>query len=177
MSDSAMHVFERVGLGKAPFRCIGVFQDVGPHRYPGPGGVTIEIGAPGQAMGTCAHCGTGIADCYQIKSADGKKFVVGSSCVERTGDAGLIKSYKNSPEVRAFNRAKRAMLADKKASELALLIAQNSETLASIPRTTWDGKQEPMLDFLNRVVPRCGAAGKARYLKFVMASLAKAVQS
>ena len=117
-----MHVFTRSNLGAAPFFCVGVYQKVGPIMMAD----GSEIGSPGQAMGICAHCGTGIADCYIIRSADGKQFDVGSSCVEKTGDAGLIKSYKNSPEVRAFAKAKRDLLAAKKSNELAALIEATS---------------------------------------------------
>jgi hypothetical protein len=167
-----MHVFTRSNLGVAPFRCVGVFSDTGPHLYPQADGTTIEIGSPGQAMGVCAHCGTGIADCYKIRSADGKEFVVGSSCVEKTGDAGLIKSYKNSPAVRAFAKAKRDLLAAKKSNELAALIEANKDKLATIMYTKWDKTEESQLDYLTRVIPMCGAAGRARYLKHVKNLLA-----
>ena len=162
-----MHVFTRSNLGSAPFRCIGVFQDVGPKVIGNFGGIVTTVGSPGQAMGVCAHCGTGIADCYQIKSADGKTFVVGSSCVEKTGDAGLIKSYKNSPEVRAFNKAKRDLLANKKQAELAEIIAANKEKLESMQVKKWNGETESQYEYLTRVVPMCGVSGRARYLKHV----------
>ena len=158
-----MHVFTRSNLGSAPFRCVGVFQQVGPIVLSD----GTQVGSPGQAMGVCAHCGTGIADCYQIKSADGKVFVVGSSCVEKTGDAGLIKSYKNSPEVRAFNKAKRDLLANKKQTELAEILQANKEKLASIQIKKWNGEMESQFEYLTRVIPMCGAAGRARYLKHV----------
>ncbi len=158
-----MHVFTRSKLGSAPFRCVGVYQKVGPIRMAD----GSEIGSPGQAMGVCAHCGTGIADCYEIKSAEGNTFVVGSSCVEKTGDAGLIKSYKNSPEVRAFNKAKRDLLMYKKQVELAYMVASNKEKLQSMQIKKWNGEMESQYDYLTRVIPMCGAAGRARYLKHV----------
>jgi hypothetical protein len=167
-----MHVFTRSKLGVAPFRCVGVYQDIGPKVISNQGVVTTMIGSPGQAMGVCAHCGTGIADCFQIKSADGKTFVVGSSCVEKTGDAGLIKSYKNSPEVRAFNKEKRDLLASKKQAELAEIIAANKEKLESMQVKKWNGEMESQFEYLTRVIPMCGAAGRSRYLKHVKNILA-----
>lgn len=74
------HPFEAAGLGLAPFRCIGAETRVGPIRLPG----GIEVGAPGQPMGTCDFCGTGIAECYVIRSSDGKQFIVGCDCVAKT---------------------------------------------------------------------------------------------
>jgi hypothetical protein len=169
-----VHVFTRSKLGLAPFRCIGVYQDIGPKVISHQGGVTTMIGSPGQAMGVCAHCGTGIADCYQIKSADGKSFVVGSSCVEKTGVLGLIKSYKNSPEVRAFIKAKRDLLNSNKKEELSSLIEANRERLSSMmkPKFGLLSQTESQLAYLLRVIPMCGAAGRARYLKHVKSLLA-----
>lgn len=97
MNDAThtVHKFEAAGLGKAPFQLVGFDRRVGPIRRMvdfGNGAVEVEVGAPGQPMGSCDYCGTGIADCYVIQSADGKKFVVGSTCVNKTGDAGLRRA-------------------------------------------------------------------------------------
>jgi len=165
-----VHVFTRSKLGLAPFRCIGVYQDVGPKTLSD----GSQVGSAGQSMGVCDHCGTGIRDCYQIKSADGNTFVVGSSCVEKTGDAGLIKSYKNSPEVRAFIKAKRDLLNSNKKEELSSLIEANRERLSSMmkPKFGLLSQTESQLAYLLRVIPMCGAAGRARYLKHVKSLLA-----
>jgi len=88
MNATTIHKFEAAGLGLAPFRYVGCYEDRGPHRSE-INGVTVEVGAPGQPMGTCAYCGQGIALCFQIRSSDGRTFVVGSDCVEKTGDRGL----------------------------------------------------------------------------------------
>lgn len=80
-----VHVFEKAGLGKAPFTFIGMYVDRGPKNM----GNGYTVGSPGQPMGTCDYCGTGIANCCRIQSSDGKVFVVGTDCVEKTGDSGL----------------------------------------------------------------------------------------
>lgn len=87
------HRFEKAGLGKAPFRIVGHEEKRGPIHLDD--GITT-IGAPGQPMGSCDFCGTGIADCFTIAGSDGKRFVVGSTCVEKTGDKGLIKVAKSA---------------------------------------------------------------------------------
>ena len=52
-------------------------------------------------MGSCDFCGQGIADCYQIRSSDGRNFIVGSSCVNKTGDRGLRRGVnKHKVEIR-----------------------------------------------------------------------------
>ena len=156
-----MHVFTRSNLGAAPFRCIGVHQKLGPiHMADG-----TEVGSPGQPMGVCAHCGTGIADCYEIRSADGNTFVVGSSCVEKTGDAGLLRSYKNSPAVRAFRRAKREVRAKAVNVQLTDLLAASKEKLEVMMIKKWNGQMESQFDYFKRIIPQCGASGRSRYLK------------
>lgn len=66
----ATHPFEKRGLGLAPFTLAGMAEQRLEHT--------------GQPAGTCDYCGTGIAYCFLIRSADGKKFVVGSDCVIKT---------------------------------------------------------------------------------------------
>ena len=71
---TTVHPFEKAGLGKAPFRCVGMSENWyvtgnGSHRQPG---------------GCCEYCGTGILYEYTIKDSEGKTFVVGSDCVEKT---------------------------------------------------------------------------------------------
>jgi hypothetical protein len=84
---TTQHVFEAAGLGLAPFRCVGMHTEVGPRNL----GNGVSVGAPGQPMGCCDYCGTGILYCFEIVSTDGKAFIVGSDCVYKTGDAGLRK--------------------------------------------------------------------------------------
>lgn len=89
-NTSKIHDFEKAGLGRAPFTFKGAYEDRGPHTWTDPStGITTIAGAPGQPMGTCAYCGQGIAICCSIEDADGKRFIVGSDCVNRTGDRGL----------------------------------------------------------------------------------------
>lgn len=92
------HPFEISGLGKAPFKCLGMRSN----KFT-PGGLMGHLHSkPG---GTCAHCGTGILYEFMIESSDGKKFVVGSSCVEKT-DPVLYRQLKSIR--REIERQKRA---------------------------------------------------------------------
>jgi hypothetical protein len=72
------HVFEDAGLGRAPFRAIG--------------SVEISRALPdggSQPAGTCDFCGAGIRYALQVRSADGREFVVGLDCAGKVGDAGM----------------------------------------------------------------------------------------
>lgn len=94
MSDRAIHDFEKAGLGRAPFRCVGVasipsasLAEANPQAYNN----ALAMLPKGLGCGSCSYCGTGIMHNYIIVSADDRRFVVGSDCVARTGDAGLTK--------------------------------------------------------------------------------------
>lgn len=87
-TTKTVHPFEQSGCGRAPFRLEAVYEDRGPKQMPD--GSTV--GSAGQPMGTCAHCGAGIAVVCVISDADGKSFTVGSTCVYKTNDAGLSSS-------------------------------------------------------------------------------------
>lgn len=91
-----IHAFEKAGLGKAPFQWIGVVIKRGPIKWTDKNGIIHEIGSPGQPMGCCAYCYTGIAECHIVESSDGKRFEVGSSCVRKTGDTGLKTSVREA---------------------------------------------------------------------------------
>lgn len=69
-SKDGLHPFQRAGLGIAPFKYIGMTEKVIKHAD-----------GTEQPSGTCDYCSNGIRYCYQIQSADGKVFQVGSDCV------------------------------------------------------------------------------------------------
>lgn len=115
-----VHKFEAAGLGKAPFTFLGMERRVGPIDL----GNGMSVGAPGQPMGVCDFCGTGIADCYIIRSADDKHSIVGCDCIRKHGDAGLVKVI--DPIVReAKNRKARERAAVKRADRRKEEAARN----------------------------------------------------
>lgn len=121
-----IHAFEQAGLGLAPFRFIGMIEqeespyDAGTVKAGIIGGCEIHT----QPGGTCDFCGTFIIDMFKIRSADDKTFKVGSDCLLKTGDAGLIKLV---PELK-----KKAAKARKEARE-AELIRRAKEAFQSRP--------------------------------------------
>lgn len=161
-ADVGVHVFERSNLGKAPFRCIGVETKI----------FRASPDSPAQPGGSCDYCGTGIMIHCHIRGADGRTFKVGSDCVAKTGDAGLIKSYKNRPEVRKAKRDAAARKADRVAAEWKALITDpaNREKLAALP--SGNSYSKNLLEQFEWIWNRCGATGKAKYLKGLKARLA-----
>ena len=129
-----MHKFEIAGLGKAPFKYVGNYTDVGPRVWE-KDGIRYESGAPGQPMGTCDYCGQGIKFCFEIKSADGKKFVVGSDCVMKTHAKGDRVYSAVEQEVLRFKREARHANEKKKIAELREMLKDDAvrEVLAGRP--------------------------------------------
>jgi hypothetical protein len=93
-NEVGVHVFERAGLGLAPFRVYD-FMTITYQACPG---------APVQPGGSCDYCGTGIMYACLIQSSDGKRFKVGCDCVNKTGDKGIIQAYKKSAAYRDHQR-------------------------------------------------------------------------
>lgn len=134
------HLFERTGkMGKAPFRCTGFAKTSG---------------------SSCEYCGTGCIYRARIESSDGVVSFVGLDCANKTGDAGLVRNIKYSPEYRALQRAKRHAKDEANKAEIATLLAD--------PRMT-----DIQRHGFGYRLGWCGAAGRARLLS----EMRKAVQS
>lgn len=94
-----LHQFEKAGLGAAPFRCVASYEK------------TYQAcqGAPIQPGGSCDYCAAGIRYVFLIQGADGRKFEVGSSCVEKCAKKGDRVLTEVQAEARRIKReAKRA---------------------------------------------------------------------
>lgn len=163
--EVGMHAFERAGLGKAPFRFIGASDNV----------IVYPDGSQ-KAGGSCDYCGTGIRTECQVKSADGRIFKVGCNCIEKVGDAGLLKAYKTSPEYRAHqNKLKRERDAIV-LSELKTTIVVCHKQLAAMPHPMGftdrkTGIALTALDWANWMLENCGASGRKSVLKRLNAML------
>ena len=71
---NTIHCFEERGLGQAPFTYLYCLE----------------------GRSSCQYCSTSIRYKFFIRSADGKEFFVGSDCVMKTGDLGLISTVKQA---------------------------------------------------------------------------------
>lgn len=110
-----IHLFEQAGLGIAPFRCVG-FASL-PNRELAEKNPTAYNNAlrdmpSGYHYGTCQYCSTALTNHCLIKSSDGKQFVVGSECVRKTGDRGMVDFAARAKReaVQARKQAERQML-------------------------------------------------------------------
>jgi hypothetical protein len=168
-----LHPWEKAGLGKAPFRWLGVEVKYGPIRIARADGTTLEIGAPGQPMGSCAFCGQGIAECHSIASADGKEFIVGCDCVRRVNAEGeKVRTAAERASLDLKNAAARARHAAKAAASRARLKELLDrpgfrEELSAKPSAyAWKAeKGETAWDDLEWLANQCGHAGRLRLIK------------
>ena len=170
--DDAVHPWERAGLGKAPFRWMGISEERGPKRYLNRDGTETIIGSEGQPMGSCAYCAQGIAEVHHIRSADGRNFTVGCDCVRRCNPADapvLTKAERASKKARnAKARARSASNAEASSARLTELLADEGVRgkLAARPSAqAWkaaEGGTE--LDDVEWLATRCGHTGRAKLI-------------
>lgn len=97
------HVFEAAGLGQAPF----------------------FLASYSCESNSCHFCGTYIKHNYHIQDANGKRFVVGSECVLKTGDNGLMNDVKTHRSALA-KQARKAKNEQKFADRVAARKAQQA---------------------------------------------------
>lgn len=170
-TENKIHKFEQAGLGKAPFRFVGVEERRGPIRELDKNGqpTGVEYGAPGQPMGTCDYCGQGIAICCTIVSADGKRFIVGSDCVAKTGDAGL-RTVKTA--VNKLAREKTVARERQRIGDMRDRLTMDDELrakLSAIPHPQdWRAeKGETLLDSVEWMMERAGHSGRMKTVRCI----------
>ena len=163
-----LHPFEEAGLGKAPFKFVGHERRVGPIDL----GEGRSVGAPGQPMGTCDHCGMGIADCYHVESSDGKRFVVGCQCIEKLYNSKnrTTRDLHRDPAYREFKKEKNRIATARRHAREKQKIAEGKEwaeaheaELKKLPNPNREG--ESRWDQYIWFMKNAGNAGCIRLLK------------
>jgi hypothetical protein len=165
-----IHPFELAGLGKAPFRIIGVEEKVGPLRYTTPDGIMVEVGAPGQPMGCCAFCGQGIKECWSIKSQDNKVFIVGCDCVRKTVDPRLISALdKKKSKLRKEKADKKCLeLVNSAEEELKNEAVRNSLSAQIRSEAPSWANDRSMLSYVEFLLSKGGRTGKTKAAKIIL---------
>lgn len=165
-----MHPFEKAGLGKAPFKFLSM-EDKGPThdngmRYAGQtkDGFDMYVGAGG----SCAYCGTYICLHFNVESADGKKFHVGSDCIEKINQEDPMLAKQVSIELRKYKSKQRLELQDKKIKEVEQIIEENKDVLIKLPHPKMQWRTDKtMLDYCNWIMVYGGKAGKIKLKKLI----------
>lgn len=110
-TETHIHTFEQSGLGIAPFKVVGIWDM--PSRSlleHNPEAWNNALRTAPCRVGSCHYCGHELIVHFIIKSSDSKIFAVGSECVRKTGEKGLIDKMKALQKARdrEIRRAKQA---------------------------------------------------------------------
>ena len=164
-----MHPFESAGLGKAPFHYEGMTIEV----CGGPNAAGVQVGYAGQPAGTCQYCGMGIKYVCHIRSADGRRFKVGSDCVmklDRSSNAPLVAAVDNAKK--ALERKKRQ---EKRNAETARESARIEAARSALPAVRGVLAAQPhpvrpgdsLADYVEWLLSHAGHSGKLRAARII----------
>jgi hypothetical protein len=164
-----IHPFERARLGAAPFRFVGMSEKV----------YVAWPGAPEQPAGTCDFCGNGIRYCYNIESADGKRFIVGCDCVKRTDKESLVNAteferavaQQKREQARARTRARTAREEERIAQALEAFDqdaeAQDKASKRPHPLEWRAAKGATLLDWIDWMRNNAFHSGRLRVIRVI----------
>lgn len=135
MNRTKQHVFEKANLGLAPYSLVSVEMR--------------EQAPDSPRVGTsCDYCGTYITNIFCCKSSDGKKFVIGSTCVEKLGDAGLTRVVND--RVREYQKIQRRAREQQRMTQVLEQFNSVKELLAEKPHPNsyLAAKGKTLLDYV-----------------------------
>ena len=162
-----IHPFEAAGLGRAPFRFVGLDYRVGPIKIAESGGCETLVGSPGQPMGCCKYCGQGIAEICIIEDADRKTFEVGNVCVGKVDarlgpivDRQVKKAARLRREERAMKRIDAA--AEALTPEVEAILAQRPHPYTSMAR-----EGHTLFGYVSYLFANGGTTGRTRAARIV----------
>jgi hypothetical protein len=172
---SSTHPFTARGLGQAPFRYIGEKRQNIAYGQAVVGSLGNGAEITTKPGGTCAYCGTYIVNMFNVESADGNKFHVGSDCVAKIASA--------DPELasvvdQAVTTARRVQTEARNAAKISALRAQLAQpevraALASKPHPR-GFKGQTLLNSVEWMMQHSGTAGRLATAKVVALALAPA---
>ncbi len=154
MTDSqTMNKWEKQGLGKAPFRLVGMFSlpsrallEANPTAYNN----EMALMPRGFHIGSCGVCSISLINNFLIKSACGQKFSVGCDCVKKTGDTVIIDQVKEKKKAiaKAKRDAKRKAEFEKREAKIQQELADQREKNGGL--TNDELEKQNRIDLQNR---------------------------
>lgn len=160
MTATAIHPFEQRGLGQAPFRYVGIEAQEMSHgqRVLGSVGGCEVTTQPG---GTCAYCGQYIVNMFNVESADGQRFHVGSDCIRKV-DAALAAEIAPAIKQRKRDRDNARIAAAKAALPHAASLRSRPHP---VPMLAEQGRT--LADYCEWLFKHAGTSGSLRAAKIV----------
>ena len=139
------HPFEIAGLGRAPFRFVGIVSlpsralaEQNPSAF---ANAMSEI-PRGIGVGTCAFCGQGIVNNAIVQDATGKRFVVGCDCIRKISTRKLVSAMQAAINAEKRAKAKAAREAAHEARRVAAAALLDAERERNGGSTDWEASQE-----------------------------------
>ena len=161
-----IHPFELAGLGKAPFRYVGIeFQEIshGERVIGSIGGCAITT----QPGGTCAFCGHFILNMFNVESSDGQRFHVGCDCIHKVGDPKLSKA------VTADEKKMKSSREDRRIAEAQAALPNAFKLQMSPHPTPYQAQQgKTLANYCEWLFSNAGRSGKLRAARMVEAAIA-----
>lgn len=143
-----IHVFEAAGLGKGPFHLSSVTEE----------------------GGHCQYCNTAIVFRFYIKGQDSRIFFVGSDCVMKTGDVGLMRVVEREVKKRQAElrqkREEQKMAAIRDRLTDPAVIAEF--TTQPHPYAYYANQGKTKLDYINWILRFGGKTAKLDLAKIVL---------
>lgn len=148
IASPVVHVFEVAGLGKGPFHL-------------------DHVTAEG---GHCQFCNTAIVFRFYIKGQDAKVFFVGSDCVMKTGDVGLMRVVemevkKRQAELRARRDAEKMAAIKDRLSDPAVIAELQSKPH---PYAYYAKNGKTLKDYVDYIFRYGGKAAKLKLASYVL---------
>lgn len=187
-----IHVFEEAGHGKAPYSYHGAFY-VDKVRA---GEITsdyhknivtehfdyLDNGMKG--LCNCHFCGTEILYHFKIMSSDRHKFIVGSTCIYKTGDSGLINYVKpaktelervQKERKKQAAKGKRLIRETKKIEQGKKLLTNQSEYINTFPHpNNWYNSQgKTFFDYCGWIFNHAGNSTKISVTNWIKRRIVK----
>ncbi len=175
-----IHKFEKAGLGKAPFTLVDVWNapsrslaEANPEAY----NRAISEGprtTSGRGFCSCHYCGHEILTHCVIEGSDGARFFVGSDCVAKTGDKGLI--IRVMTEIKKKQKDRRRELDQQKIEEFASLMRtpEIRDILEKLPHPNahFASRGKTLLNWADFMRRCSGVAGTKKGLRIVKKAIA-----
>lgn len=170
-NETTMHPFERT-LGQGPYKFVAFFdlgQVIGALHAGNVGAYNNGLAmAPKveSGLGTCSHCGHAILNIYVVQIGNGKRYGVGSECIEKAGLPARELSAVKRAELK-HKRDQRAALKVRKGAaargEIKALIESQTDTLKALPHPSVDGLN--LLNYATYTLDRSSDGGVVFALK------------
>ena len=160
-TQTEVHPFEARGLGKAPFRYVGLqYQEISyGERVIGNVGGCAMTTKPG---GTCAYCHAYIVNMFNVESSDGNRFHVGCDCIKKVGDVKLAKQI--AP---ALKKLKASRDAARIAAAKAALPGKTSLAGKPHPNAYAQANGKTLADYCEWLLKNGGTTGRLKAARII----------